>query len=148
MLFRLSVLLAATVLCSACQLVDIALAEPPPDSIALLPGYWHVAGSGIDTTIGRIWKLGGPEIDYEIGGFSCPLTALPDIISVSTTLVGEDELTIAKQTEGRFGLEFQNATFEVSNVWTQQDLDDVIRIVTTYSDPDWPEIRRQLKQAK
>ena len=40
-----------------------------PEGIRLLPGYTHTPMRGIDSVLGRIVKLGGPVISYELGGF-------------------------------------------------------------------------------
>jgi hypothetical protein len=45
---------------------------PLPGGIQLQPGYRHRPKKGFDTTIGVIWKDGGPTVRYEIG-----LTATP-----------------------------------------------------------------------
>ena len=41
--------------------------DSPPGSIKLLPGYQHKTLQGIDTSVGKIWKDGGIEIQYDIG---------------------------------------------------------------------------------
>ena len=40
----------------------------PPGSIKLLPGYHHITGRGIDSSVGKIWRDGGAIIKYDIGG--------------------------------------------------------------------------------
>ncbi len=44
-----------------------AQTETAPGSIRLLPGYRHERLSGIDSRVGKIWKQGGVEIQYDIG---------------------------------------------------------------------------------
>src|SRR5437773_1016534 len=41
--------------------------DPPPGSIKLLPGYKHQTERAIDSTVGKIWRDGGPTIRYDIG---------------------------------------------------------------------------------
>lgn len=43
---------------------------PPPGGVRLLAGYRHAAGLGFDSRVGRIWKEGGLEIHYDIGGMA------------------------------------------------------------------------------
>src|SRR5215470_3762225 len=42
-------------------------ARPIPGLLRLLPGYEHQPLQGIDSCVGRIWKSGGVEINYDIG---------------------------------------------------------------------------------
>jgi hypothetical protein len=112
--------------------------EPGPGSMVLLPHYGHESGGGIDSRGGHIWRWGGPEIDYEIGGFRATLTiALPDITSVSERLVNGHAFTVIMQSGQRFAIVFEDANFEVTHVQTQQEIDDIVRMVMTYSSPYW-----------
>jgi len=42
----------------------------PPGAIHLPDGYHHEPRQGIDSTVGRIWKDGGLEIQYDIGALA------------------------------------------------------------------------------
>ena len=54
-------------LCGAAAVGAQVLSGSPPGSMRLLQGYQHERLQGIDTTVGRIWKPGGPEVHYDIG---------------------------------------------------------------------------------
>jgi hypothetical protein len=41
--------------------------DPTPGGIKLLPGYKHQKLHGIDTRVGKVWKEGGLNIQYDIG---------------------------------------------------------------------------------
>jgi hypothetical protein len=64
--FGCAIVLVGGLVGSAMQQVT----EPPPGSIRLLSGYRHQKEQGIDTTVGKIWKDGGPVIRYDIDSFS------------------------------------------------------------------------------
>jgi hypothetical protein len=119
---------------------------PPPGSMVLSPGYRHFKDQGIDTKIGRISRFGGPQISYEIGGARLDLKRLPDMVSLDTSMVGDDELTIIKQKGNRLNLVFQDASFVATNVRTQRDVDDIVRMVKSYSSPTWSEAKGDLKR--
>ncbi len=49
------------------RLAAQASSEAPPGDMRLLPGYLHTGIQGGDSQRGRIVRLGGPVISYEIG---------------------------------------------------------------------------------
>ena len=49
------------------SLVVAQKSDAPPGSVKMLSGYEHQRETGIDTTVGRIWKQDGLTISYDIG---------------------------------------------------------------------------------
>jgi hypothetical protein len=137
---------AATSLISACDYFG-SESSPPPGSMILLTGFRHATDNCLDTPCGRIWKFGGPEVLYDVRG-GHDVKALSEILSVNTVMVGDDEMTVVRRAGNKLAIRFQGATFEATNVRAEQDINDIVRMVGTYSSPDWKEVKRLLREAQ
>jgi hypothetical protein len=115
----------------------------PPGSMILAAGYRHVAEQGIDTLYGRIWKNGGPTIQYEIGGGKADVAALIGANSVTatkTSTVRGHDFKVLMRTNHRMAIIFQDANFEAERVRTKDDIADIVAMIETYSSDRWKEL--------
>ncbi len=112
-------------------------AVPAPSGIQLLEGYQHRSLPGMDTTIGVIWKDGGPRIDYEIGALG-PREAREyrqthksiwgttvKVRDMSFDFVLDADQDILVATIGY-------ANFTARNVKSRRDLSEVMLMIMTY----------------
>ena len=112
--------------------------SPPPGDMRLLPGYRHTQGRSIDSTVGRIWKEGGPIISYDIGLGST---------SFATPRSGDNTSWVKRSTVGQktpFAVNMQKdgdtflvdvgclSGFAAQNVRTKEDLADVLLMLMSY----------------
>lgn len=121
----------------------ITLAEdttPAPGNIKLLPGYEHVPGCGIDTTVGDIKKVDGIEIRYDIGRMAGKY-AMRYANSYSaewtrTEQVGDDSVLIVLTKEKRIIATFEKAVANfTAYVASKADIDDFLKMILTYKPP-------------
>ncbi len=112
-------------------------ATPPPGNIKLLPGYEHLPGCGIDTTVGDIKKPGGMEISYDIGpmaGNVARRRANPYGAEwTRTEHVGGDSVLIVLTKQNRIYATFEKASANFfATTTSQSDVDDFLKMVLTY----------------
>lgn len=113
---------------------------PPPGGMRMLEGYRHEALRGIDSNPGRIWKPGGLEIHYDIGGLAGEYTdeyeqrqmkwmkrQQIDGREVVILLTNEDRMIITFRRSG----ERAWANF-MATVKTPNDTTEVLLMVLTY----------------
>ena len=109
----------------------------------LLSGYRHVSGSGIDTQIGRIWKTWGPEIQYEIGWERADVENLLDPLDIMTTTtqsINGHPFKVLMQRHDKLTVIYQDANFEARNVKSDEDVEDVVRMLMTYCSDRWKSV--------
>jgi len=117
--------------------------SPPPGSIVLLCGYRHTSESGIDTEFGRIWKTWGPEIQYEIGGLRADvenLLDLRDIVTRKTQSINGHPFKVLMQRQDKMTVIYQDANFEARNVKSDEDVEEVLRMLMTYCSDRWKSV--------
>lgn len=138
---------ALTVLILAGAMV-FCLADKPEQSqpmrtekpLWLLPGYQHTVDSGIviDSTGGRIWKDGGPDINYTLtlGGAETARVYAKENPKVSLTVVespGTGEIVVALN-EDRAAMVVSvdyRVHLSARNVRSRKDVVEVILIATS-----------------
>jgi hypothetical protein len=120
--------------------------ELPPGGMQLLPGYTHTRIQGVDTSLGRIVRLGGPAISYEIGGFRYPIMQGVDgdhtVLWTKSQKVYADawmegrtlsagDLGMVMRNDGRLDIDTGLANFTSQRVRTTEDLADVLLMAVT-----------------
>lgn len=117
--------------------------------MVLPPGFRHVDDPCLDVPCGRMWKFAGPQVLYSLRG-GPDVRDLSGIQSIKTVMVGDDEPTVVRLARNELGIQlairFQGATFEVTNVRTEQDINEIVRMVGTYSSPTWQEGKKLLRE--
>ncbi len=118
-------------------------ADEPPGSIVLLEGYRHKTEQGIDSRVGRIWKDGGLEISYDIGGlageYANTIEAGQILWKRQQRLHGRNAVLVMNR-ENRLFVTFAGtddhppANFFAS-IGSTQDLADMLLMVLTYPAP-------------
>ena len=115
----------------------------PPGSIVLLPGYRHASETGIDTQFGRIWKTWGPDILYEIGLDRADVENLLDpleIVTTTTQSINGHPFKVLMLRQDQVTVIYQDANFEARNVKSQEDVEDVLRMLMTYCSDRWKSV--------
>ncbi|MBX3287872.1 MAG: hypothetical protein KF855_00880 [Acidobacteria bacterium] len=110
---------------------------PPPGRIKLLPGYIHLPGCGIDTSVGSIKIDGGMEIRYDIGhltdNFASRYANTNSAEWTKTEYVRDDSVLIVLTKERRIIASFEKASANFSaKIASQADIDDFLKMVLTY----------------
>jgi len=110
----------------------------PPGGMLLLPGYTHVREQGIDTTVGRIARKGGPRIGYDIGflaGDKAAEFAERGPLWTKLQVMNGHIVRVTMVSGGYLFATFQDdtANFEASSVRTPEDLADVLLMISTYN---------------
>lgn len=137
-LMLLPVVLLPVVLLSALVVrVPKASAEPapPPGAIRLLEGYHHERLQGIDSTVGRIWKDGGLEIRYDIGGLAGNYAALTKASERSwamTQVINGQSAEIVRTKDGRVIVSFEGNVNFFAKISNDEDLAALLTIALTY----------------
>lgn len=104
--------------------------QPPqsefPGGILLLPGYSHVSEQGLDSSIGRIFNSGGPEILYEGGAFNADMLAeaknTRTLVWTKTQMIRGRRFQVVRQTGNKFSVSFHDAVFEARHVRSDEDI--------------------------
>jgi hypothetical protein len=105
--------------------------------VPLLPGYTHSSAPGIviDSIGGRIWKAGGPSIDYEIGFFGgneaeAYAKQFPKSATIRLRTPREQPLVVVMDEEhDAMIVSVARATFYAKNVKSRLDVAEVLAIV-------------------
>ncbi|MBX3245219.1 MAG: hypothetical protein KF685_12280 [Acidobacteria bacterium] len=110
---------------------------PPPGRMKLLPGYIHLPGCGIDTSVGSIKIDGGMEIRYDIGhltdNFASRYANTNDAEWTKTEYIRDDSVLIVLTKQRHIIASFEKASANFSaRISSQADIDDFLKMVLTY----------------
>ena len=121
-----------------CLLAEEPASRPSgaPGAIRLIEGFRHERLQGIDSTVGRIWKEGGLEIEYDIGRLAGNYAAAVkgrDREWAINEVVNGHRVEIVKSKDGRvfvtFPKDFANFYAKVAGA---QELAAFLSITLTY----------------
>ena len=107
-----------------------------PGSIQLLPGYTHKKEQGFDTSIGKIYKVRGITISYDIGGLAgrrIDPEEKSDYAWYKEQTINNQTVRIAMSRDRELTVTFVK---DSANFWarvrTNEDITDVLLMVLTY----------------
>jgi len=122
---------------------DRNLADPAPGGILLLPGYEHSSSQGIDSTVGRIQRVGGDlTIAYDIGPISGPKAeGIEQFLWSRRQMINGQLALFVMQKDGHLTVTFErgSANFDAYPIRTEAELADVVLMLSTYMPAPWPE---------
>jgi hypothetical protein len=122
-------------LCSAAAVGAQPIAGGPPGSMRLLEGYQHERLRGMDTTVGRIWKPGGPEVHYDIGQLAGNHARQTDMRRWSKRQsIGGRSFTLTMQTDDTLILTFDQGTanFFVRGIRGDEEFAEILLMLLSY----------------
>jgi hypothetical protein len=124
--------------------------DPPPGGIRLLEGYQHQREQGQDSSPGRIWKVGGLEIRYDIGMLAGNYAEGKDKTARVWTrqqVVGNRRVTIVKSKDGKVFVSFASDKDDArggypanfyATIQNDEELADLLLTALTYPQPPKP----------
>jgi hypothetical protein len=126
-------------------LTGVAASPTPPGGIKLLPGYRHTTQVGIDSSVGKISRVGGLTIGYDIAPGDKRHRRPVDVARLATTLSWYREQQVAGRTLV-CGLNRDGKTYVVAipgagfyaEVRNPEDMADLLLTALTFEDLQHP----------
>jgi len=134
---RLFIMLALTVATSTtgCPQAEPSQPRLKESPVQLLPGYRYTTENGIDSSFGRIWKDGGPEINYDFGVMSGEQASVyaeqhpgVSLTEAGSAATGKVVVALDEEHDAMVVSIDHRLHFHAHNVRTRKDVVDVLLI--------------------